>query len=251
MTSEDVKYSYDRYAFGADSAAKIDWPWLEKTEAPDASTFVVTAKFPYADAIASMTQRYFCEILCKEHEESAEHEKKLLGTGPYTFVSYEPPLSTKYKRNPEYHRQPFPYFDEIERLGTSDEEKKIADFTSKQTHVTYWFAPESRDRIKKQRPDAHMWKYPAAGSNTLYMRTRQAAVQRQARAPGPEHGDQPQGAHRRRQRRRGRAGPVAVLDRRSSGSSARSRTWAPTPRTGTTTSPRRRSCSAPPASPCR
>ena len=171
VTSEDAKYSYDRYAFGADSAAKIDWPWLEKTETPDATTFVVTAKFPYADAVASMTQRYFCEILCKEHEESAEHEKKLLGSGPYTFVSYEPPLSTKYKRNPEYHRQPFPYFDEIERFGTSDEEKKIADFTSKQTHVTYWFAPESRERVRKARPDAHMWKYPAAGSNTLYMRS--------------------------------------------------------------------------------
>ena len=92
-------------------------------------------------------------ILAKEHEESPEHEKKLLGTGPYTFVSYEPPLSTKYKRNPEYHRQPYPYFDEVERLGTSDDEKKIADFTSKQVHVTYWFAPE-RDRVKKARPDA-------------------------------------------------------------------------------------------------
>jgi ABC-type transport system substrate-binding protein len=174
MTSEDAKYSYDRYATGADSAIKIDYPWFDKTETPDPQTFVIKAKYPYADALQSMAQRYFCEILCKEHEESPEHEKKLLGTGPYTFVSYEPPLSTKYKRNPEYHRQPFPYFDEIERLGTSDEEKKIADFTSKQTHVTYWFAPESRERIKKQRQDIQAWEYPAAGSNTLYLRTDKA-----------------------------------------------------------------------------
>ena len=98
-----------------------------------------------------MSQRYFCEILCKEHEESPEHEKKLMGTGPYLFVAYEPPVISKYKRNPEYHRQPYPYFDEVEFLGTSDPEKKIADFSSKQVHMTYWFAPESRDRIKKQR----------------------------------------------------------------------------------------------------
>ncbi len=119
----------------------------------------------------SLAQRSTYVILCKEHEESADHEKKLLGSGPYTFVSYDPPVSSAYKRNPDYHRQPFPFFDEIQRLGTSDEEKKIADFTSKQTHVTYWFAPESRDRVKKARPDALAWSYPAAGSNTFYLRT--------------------------------------------------------------------------------
>ena len=34
----------------------------------------------------------------------------------------------RYKRNPDYHRQPYPYFDEIDFLGTSDPVKKIADF---------------------------------------------------------------------------------------------------------------------------
>lgn len=171
MDSSDVKYSIDRFATGSDSAFKVDWPWFDKSEAPDASTFVLHAKYPYADALQSLAQRSTYVILCKEHEESADHEKKLLGSGPYTFVSYDPPVSSAYKRNPDYHRQPFPFFDEIQRLGTSDEEKKIADFTSKQTHVTYWFAPESRDRVKKARPDALAWSYPAAGSNTFYLRT--------------------------------------------------------------------------------
>jgi len=174
MTSEDAKYSFDRFAFGADSAFKVDWPWLDSTSAPDASTIVLKAKYPYADANMSLAQRSTYVILAKEHEESAEADKKLLGTGPYTFVSYDPPVSTKYKRNPEYHRQPYPFFDEVDRLGTSDEEKKIADFTSKQTHVTYWFATESRQRIEKQRADAIKWLYPQAGSNTLYLRTDKA-----------------------------------------------------------------------------
>src|SRR5688572_21812896 len=47
MTSEDVKYSFDRYAFGSDSAFKNDWPWLDSTQAPDASTIVLKAKYPY------------------------------------------------------------------------------------------------------------------------------------------------------------------------------------------------------------
>ena len=97
-----------------------------------------------------------------------------MGSGPYTFVSVRPAaLSTKYKRNPEYHRQPYPFFDEIDRLGTSDEEKKIADFTSKQTHVTYWFATEYARARRERRADALAikWLYPQAGSNTLYLRT--------------------------------------------------------------------------------
>jgi ABC-type transport system substrate-binding protein len=102
-------------------------------------------------------------ILNKEHQESPDAEKKLVGTGPFLFVEYQPPTLTRYKRNPEYHRQPYPYFDEVERLGTSDPEKKIADFSSKQVHMTYWFPPEERDRVKKARPDAQLWTYVPGG----------------------------------------------------------------------------------------
>src|SRR5262249_48667346 len=107
--------------------------------------------------------RDVCIILCKEHQESADAEKRFVGTGPYLFVEYQPPTITRYKRNPDYHRQPYPYFDEIERLGTSDSEKKIADFSAKQVQMTYWFPPEERDRVKKVRPEAQLWTYVPGG----------------------------------------------------------------------------------------
>ena len=53
---DDVKYSFDRYANGADSAWKADWAWYDKAETPDAQTVVIKAKFPYADLQASLAR---------------------------------------------------------------------------------------------------------------------------------------------------------------------------------------------------
>jgi peptide/nickel transport system substrate-binding protein len=170
VTAEDVKYSYELYA-GDTSAWKADWVWFEKVEAPDPQTIIVKTKWPYADALASMTARYTAEVLAKEHQESPEAEKKLLGTGPFLFVEYNPPVMTRYKRNPEYHRQPYPYFEEIDFLGTSDLEKKVADFSTHQVHMTYWFSAEERERVRAARPDALMFKYLGAGSSCVYFRT--------------------------------------------------------------------------------
>jgi ABC-type transport system substrate-binding protein len=170
VTAEDVKYSYELYA-GKDSGWAPDWVWFDHVETPDPQTVVVKTKYPYADALASMTTRYSGEVLAREHQEGPDATKKLMGTGPFLFVEYQPPTVTRYKRNPEYHRQPYPYFDEIEFLGTSDQEKKIADFSSKQVQMTYWFAPEERERVRQARPDAQMFKWLGAGPGTLYMRT--------------------------------------------------------------------------------
>jgi ABC-type transport system substrate-binding protein len=170
VTSDDVKYSYERYAYAPDSAWRADFAWLDRVETPDPQTAVVRTKFPYADALQSMAQRFASEILCREHQESSEAEKKLLGSGAFLFVEYQPPVVTRYRRNPGYHRQPYPYFDEIELLGTSDPTKRVADFIAHNVHMPFWFPAEGRDQIKKARPDAQMWQYPAP-SSALFMRT--------------------------------------------------------------------------------
>jgi ABC-type transport system substrate-binding protein len=169
VTSEDVKYSYDTFS-GPESAWKTDLGWLERVETPDPQTVVVKAKFAYADAPQAMAARDKLEILAKEHQESPEAEKKLMGSGPFLFVDYQPPVMSRYKRNPEYHRQPYPYFEEIDFLGTSDTEKKIADFAARQVQMTYYFNPETRDRVKQVRPDAQLFSY-LRGSDALIMRT--------------------------------------------------------------------------------
>ena len=158
LTAEDVKYSYERYAFWEDSAYQRDFPWLDKVEAPDASTVIFTAKYPFADGPASLGGRAYGHILAREHEEGPDAVNKLMGSGAYIFVEREAPtLNARFRRNPEYFKQPLPYFDEIEVLGTSDFAKKVADFAAHNVHVTYWFDEENRDQIKAARPDATLF----------------------------------------------------------------------------------------------
>lgn len=160
VTAEDVKYSYERYAFDPDSAYKNTWAWLDHVETPDPQTAVVKTKGPYADALGSMGAHFSGFILAKEYEASPEAANKLMGSGAYLFAERQPPVVTRFRKNPDYFMKPYPYFDEIELLGRSDSAKRVADFIGHKTHVTYWFAADDRDQIKRGRPDALAFGYP-------------------------------------------------------------------------------------------
>jgi peptide/nickel transport system substrate-binding protein len=170
LTSEDAKWTFDTYAFAQESAWKPDYAFIDKTEAPDPSTFVVRLKYPYADVLQSMAFKSTGAVLAREHHESGASERTLMGSGPYTFVEYQSPTITRYKRNVNYHTKPFPYFEEVDRLGTVDSEKKVADIIAKAVHLTYWFPAEERDRVKAGRPDLYAFQYPRAGSPQVYIR---------------------------------------------------------------------------------
>jgi ABC-type transport system substrate-binding protein len=158
VTAEDVAYSYDRYAFAANSAYKTQYQWLDKVQAVDRSTVKFSTKGPFADFIGVMANYISGHVQSKEFEESKDAETKFMGSGPYLLTDRTPPvLNGVYKRNPEYYDKPWPYFDTIEVLGTSDNAKKIADFTSRQTHVMYWLFEEDRDTVAKSRPDAKLF----------------------------------------------------------------------------------------------
>jgi ABC-type transport system substrate-binding protein len=173
MTSEDVKWSLETYAFAEESAFKNDYVWLDSVDAPDPKTVVIKTKFPFADALQSLAGKDDGEIMDAEFQEGPTADKELMGTGPYQFVSYEAPVVTRYRRNPNYHRAPYPYFEELERTGNADQEKKIADFIAGNVHMSYWFPEEDRDRVEAQRPNAQLWSYNVPGE-TVSMRTDKA-----------------------------------------------------------------------------
>jgi peptide/nickel transport system substrate-binding protein len=173
LTSEDVKWTFDTLGTAQESAWRTatEFNWIEATEAPDPTTFVVKANKINADALQSLALKNQAGILHRQHHESGAAEKSLLGSGPYQFVEYQPPLITKYKRNPNYWAADRAgYFETIDRLGTSDQEKKVADIIAKQTHLTYWFDTEVRERIKSQRKDLQIWQYPGPDARQIYIR---------------------------------------------------------------------------------
>ncbi len=49
LTSEDVRYAFDRYLNYDKSVHKTGLSFIDKMETPDASTFNITTKVPYAD----------------------------------------------------------------------------------------------------------------------------------------------------------------------------------------------------------
>jgi peptide/nickel transport system substrate-binding protein len=172
VTAEDVKYSIERAAFNDGSTVKTRLFWLDKIDAPDATTVVVKTKFPFADTIQGLTADWTAFILAKEFEESPEATTKMMGSGPFICVSDQPPVVTQFRKNPNYYLKPYPYFDEITLLGSSDTSKKLADFASRQTQVPYWFNEQDRDEIKRVRPDAQQFFYPGPGLQ-IYMRVDQ------------------------------------------------------------------------------
>ena len=82
FTSEDAKWTYDTLATAAESAWKNDHNWIEKTEAPDANTFVMTAKFPNADLLADIAFKGTPPIMERQHHESWSFRAEVHGHRP-------------------------------------------------------------------------------------------------------------------------------------------------------------------------
>jgi ABC-type transport system substrate-binding protein len=101
--------------------------------------------------------------MAREFEESPEVATKQMGSGPYLWGEALPPISTSFRKNPAYFRKPYPYFDEIRFFVSTDDSKKVADFSARNLHLTWWNPIEPADQIRQNRPDALAFEYPASG----------------------------------------------------------------------------------------
>src|SRR5206468_3207283 len=101
MTSEDVKYSLDRYVSWDKSAFRDSYSWLDKVEITDAATVVVKTKYPFADAVQALAVYNDPFIMAKEFEESPEVAQKQMGSGPFLWADTQAPVSTTFRRNPD------------------------------------------------------------------------------------------------------------------------------------------------------
>lgn len=170
VTSEDVKYAIDRYQNYDKSVHKSFWLWVDHVETPDPQTVVIKTKFPYADAVNIMGNSLGSFISPKEFAETPDAATKMLGSGPFVFKSYDPGNSFVFAKNPDYYQKPFPYFDEVKGFITTDEAKRVADFSAKSVNYTWLFLPDSRDQLKKNRPDAKFAETQGIGGY-IYLRT--------------------------------------------------------------------------------
>ena len=173
LTSEDVRYSLDRYLNFDKSVHKSTLGWIDKVETPDASTVKITTKEPFADTVQFLGGNLGAWIVAKEFNETPETATKMMGTGPFAHTEFKTGVSLSFKKNADYYDKPYPYFDDLTVQITTDQAKRVADFSSKSVDLTWLFLPDERDQLKKNRPDAKFEETQGIGGY-IYLRTDKA-----------------------------------------------------------------------------
>jgi peptide/nickel transport system substrate-binding protein len=133
VTANDVVASF-RHHMGPDSksAVKSLLEPITDIKADGKETVIFTlsggnADFPY------VASDYHIPVMPAKDDGSADWESAVR-TGPFVFESWEPGVRAKLKRNPNYHKEGMPYFDEVEFLSITDVTARTNALTTGEVH---------------------------------------------------------------------------------------------------------------------
>ncbi|MBM3584492.1 MAG: peptide ABC transporter substrate-binding protein [Alphaproteobacteria bacterium] len=142
MTTEDVKYSFDRMASEALQATdRQEFEQYETVEIVDSHTGVLVTKAPMATMFTTFLTRYFCTIVSKKAWEEKGGATVSLGTdiptfsGPYVLKEWVPQQKIVLARNAEYLGDPAP-FDEVQCLIIEDDKAAELAYQAGEVDVT-------------------------------------------------------------------------------------------------------------------
>lgn len=125
LTTEDVKYSFERFIDpDLDAAYADDWATLDRVEVIDKYNGIIHLKEPFAPLWNSTLPVGSGTIISKEWVEEVgveEFATNIIGTGPYMFDEWRPQEMVILKKNPDYWGEE-PAWDEI-RLIPIEEDK--------------------------------------------------------------------------------------------------------------------------------
>jgi len=124
VTTEDVKYSYERFLDPELAAAYADdWATLDHVEIIDKYRGKIILKEPFAPLWTSTMPVGSGTIVCKKYVEEigyAAFATDIIGSGPYLFVEWRPLEKVILKKNPDYFGEE-PYWDEIHLIPIDDD----------------------------------------------------------------------------------------------------------------------------------
>jgi peptide/nickel transport system substrate-binding protein len=127
LVAEDVKLAMERYRSTAPQRGIFSM--IDSIDTPDTSTVVFKFKYPYAPFTSIIADGNYLFITPPELS-SDELMKTMIGTGPWTFESYEPSVVIKFKKNPDYWDAGKPYVNDIDLRIIKDEGAALAQFQS-------------------------------------------------------------------------------------------------------------------------
>jgi len=171
LTSEDVRYTYDRFLNVKGNSNKYILEMVDKVEAPDKYTVKFTLREPNAwflDRLAS-TSTWIIAKECVDQYGDLKKPESVVGTGPWMFQSYEPSVRMNFVRNPNYFVPGLPYVDAVDITISTDPAAAFAQFLSGEFDFGPEYGREHRQRARPspQQPDSLAEKQgravPAAG----------------------------------------------------------------------------------------
>lgn len=124
LTTEDVKYSYERFIDPElDAAYADDWAALDYVEIIDKYNGIIHLKEPFAPLWTSTLPVQSGTIISKAWVEEVGVESfatNIIGTGPYILSEWKPQEMVVLTKNPDYWGEA-PYWDEIRLIPIEDD----------------------------------------------------------------------------------------------------------------------------------
>lgn len=124
LTTEDVKFSYERFIDPKlDAVYKDDFASLDHVEIVNKYEGKIILKEPQATLWTTTLPMTSGLIVCKKFVEEVGLDKfktDIVGTGPYELAEYKPKEKVVLKRNPDFWGTP-PYYDEIQMTPIDDD----------------------------------------------------------------------------------------------------------------------------------
>jgi peptide/nickel transport system substrate-binding protein len=182
LTSEDVKYSFERFVTEKGNANHYMMAALDKVEAPDKYTVKVTLKQPFVWFVDMVSNPMALAIIAREAVEKFGDLKKpeaVIGTGPWMLDGYRPNVGLTYVRHPQYFVSGLPYIDRVEVTVDEDNASRMAAFLAGKYDLG-WENPgiinrvdwvQIKDTLKQKRPGLKTAEFPSNVVSQIYMRT--------------------------------------------------------------------------------
>ena len=195
VTADDVVASF-RHHMGPDSksAAKSLLEPITDIKADGPETVIFTLKDGNAD-FPYLVSDYHIPIMPTKDGKSDWQSG--VRTGPFMLEKFEPGVSAKFKRNPNYFKSDKPYFDEVEFIAITDVAARTNALTTGDVDYIGRADLKTLDLLKRN-PNVEILELSGYGHYVLPMNTTDGAVRQYRCAHRHQICDRPRGDRRRR-----------------------------------------------------
>ncbi len=148
--------------------------WIDKMDAPDASTFRIIMKSPYAWAEANVGNNLIGAVVPKEIISSPDLKAKPVGAGPFKLTELKEGAQATMVPNPNYWKTGHPYLDQFIIRTYADQATWLAAFSSGQVD---YYAATNQDEAKQLLQNNSKLQYnhsPSISFNSFWMNTKMA-----------------------------------------------------------------------------